>query len=85
MKKESIHSMLLGLVGGYLLFLAWELLDKYRSGSGEMPDAVFIAAIALFTAGGIGVLIYAWIIYRKQREQEKGEAGKQDTEQDGKA
>ena len=73
MRNEKTHSALLGLVGGFVLILAYELLQKYLSGSDEMPGAVFIIAIAVFTLGGIGTIYYAWICYRnwKREEQEK--------------
>lgn len=70
MKNEKLHSSLLGLVGGYILILAWQLYEKYRDGTKEVPDAVFLAGIIVFTLGGIGTLIWAWKIYRKQREEE---------------
>jgi Na+-transporting NADH:ubiquinone oxidoreductase subunit NqrD len=70
-KNEKIHSTLLALVGGYLLFLAYQLFEKYRTGTKEMPDAVFILAIVVFSVAGIGVIIWAWKIYRKQREEEQ--------------
>ena len=64
MKNERVHATLLAVVGGFVLYLAWQLLDKYRSGTQEMPDAVFIIAIIVFTLGGIGTIAYAWICYR---------------------
>ncbi len=71
MKNERIHSMLLALVGGYLLYLAWQLFDKYRTGTEEMPEAVFLLAIGIFTIAGIGVLFFAWTVYQKTRKEEK--------------
>ena len=84
MKNEKIHSMLLGLVAGYVLFLAWELFDKYRAGSDEMPGPVFIIAIAVFTLGGLGTIWYAWKVYQKgkkaeaEKEEEKADENMQD-------
>ncbi len=71
MKNEQIHATLLALVGGYLLYLAWQLFDKFRTGTQEMPDAAFILSILVFTAGGIGVLVWAFSIWRRQRAGEK--------------
>lgn len=73
MKNEKIHSTLLGLVGGYLLYLAWQLFESYRAGTGEMPEAAFIIAIVVFTVAGAGILVYAWTIYRKQQKTEKNQ------------
>ena len=74
LKNDKIHAMFMGLGGGYLLYLAYQLLDKFRTGTGEMPDAVFILAITVFAAGGIGILIFALMLYRKSdrdNDQEK--------------
>lgn len=83
MQNEKIHSIMLALVGGYLLYLAYQLFDKYRTGTEEMPGIVFILAIAVFAAGGIGTMLWAWRIYRQQRndEREKSEKEKDQKEQ----
>ena len=84
MKNEKIHSMLLGLVGGYLLYLAWDLYEKYRDKAGEMAPALNIVFIIIFALGGLGTLYYAWVIYRKDRKEteEKEQNEKQEEEQD---
>ena len=73
MKNEKVHSTLLALVGGYILYLAYQLFEKYRSGTGEMPDAVFIIAIIVFALGGLGTLYYAWSVYDKWKKAENAE------------
>ena len=77
MKNPRTHATLLSLVSGYLLYLAWLLLDKYRIGAQEMPPALNILAVAVFALGGLGTLVYASLIYRKARREEK------EREQDG--
>ena len=71
MKNEKTHAMLLGLVGGYILYLAYQLFEKYRSGAEEMPPALNILAIIVLGAGGIGTVVYAVLIYRKAREESR--------------
>jgi len=77
MKNQSIHAMLLALVGGYMLFIAWHLVENVQSGSRDMPLWAAIAAIAVFALAGVGVLVYAFLIWRKaEQEKKNGEEGK---------
>ena len=62
--NPNVHAALLAAVGGYLLYLAWQLLDTYRSQTGEMSPVINIAAVIIFVLGGIGTLYYAWSVYR---------------------
>ncbi len=68
--NPNIHSSLLAAVGAYLLYIAWILADKYRSGANEMPIFWNIAAIVFFALGGLGTLLYAWMIYSKSRKKQ---------------
>ena len=73
MKKNynsNVHATLLAAVGGYILYLAWVLFGKYRDGAGEMPPALNIIAVIVFSIGGLGTLYYAWYVYRKGRKTE---------------
>ncbi|MBE5788111.1 MAG: hypothetical protein E7325_00435 [Clostridiales bacterium] len=69
--NPNIHATLLAAVGAYLLYLAWTLLDKYRSGANEMDPFWNIAAVIVFALGGLGTIWYAWTVYRKSRREEK--------------
>ena len=73
MKNQNTHAMLLALVGGYVLYIAWQLLDGLLAGRDEMPQAAAIAAIAVFTVGGIGVLWYAWKLWKDAKKQDEKE------------
>ena len=68
--NTGVHSALLAAVGAYILYIAWVLLDKYRSNAGEMPPALNIFAIVVLGLGGLGTLYYAWHIYRLGKKQE---------------
>ena len=78
--NSGVHATLLAAVGGYLLYLAWVLLGKYRDQAGEMPPALNILAIVVFTLGGIGTIAYAWTVYHKgkKKESEKEDPEEQD-------
>ena len=71
MKNEKLHSTLLALVGGYVLFLAYDIFNKYKSGAKEMSDALYIIIIIIFSLGGIAVLYYSWRVYKKSLREEK--------------
>ncbi len=73
MKNQNTHAMLLALVGGYVLYIAWQLLDGLLAGRNEMPQAAAIAAIVVFTLGGMGVLVYAWKTWQDAKKQEDKE------------
>ena len=65
MKKNArTHATLLALVGGYVLYIAWHLLDNLRSGAEDISPKAAIAAIAFFAVAGIAVLVYAWRVWR---------------------
>ena len=78
MKNEKIHSTLLALVGGYVLFLAYQIWDNYRNGAGEMPDYMYIIVIVLLALGGLGAIYYAWMVYRKAVNEEKNKQEEND-------
>ncbi len=84
--NPNVHAALLAAVGGYILYLAWTLFEKYRDGAGEMPPALNVIAIIVFTLGGLGTWFYAWTVYRKGKETEAEEKEKEDAaeEQDNK-
>lgn len=63
-KNAQTHATLLALVGGYVLYIAWHLLDNLRSGTADIAPAAAIAAIVFFTVAGIAVLVYAWRVWR---------------------
>lgn len=70
MKNQGTHAMLLALVGGYILYIAWHLLDNLLSGINDMPQAAAIAAIAVFALSGIAVLIYAWKTWQSTKKKD---------------
>ena len=78
MKNRKTHSMLLGLVGGYLLILAWQLFESGEDASMAPGLRVFFAA--LFALGGLFVLGWAWSEWRKSRTEGNGEREKEQEE-----
>ena len=47
--NPGVHSTLLAAVGVYILYIAWNLFDKYRNKAGEMDPTLNIIAIIIMT------------------------------------
>ena len=84
--NPNVHAALLAAVGGYILYLAWVLFEKYRDQAGEMPPVLNVIAIIVFTLGGLGTIFYGWTVYRKGKETEAEGKDKEESveEQDNK-
>ena len=68
MNPNSTRSMLQGLVGVYLLYLAYQLLKGLIDGiETTMPRWVAILAIAAFAGIGITFLIHAGKVWKRGR------------------
>lgn len=80
MKNKNTHAMLLALVGGYILYIAYHLLENLLSGVNDMPQGAAIAAIAVFAAGGIAVLLYAWKCWKDAKAEEKNAQNEDESE-----
>ena len=78
--NPGVHSTLLAAVGVYILYIAWNLFDKYRNKAGEMEPTMNIIAIIIMTIGGLGTLYYAWYIYRCGRKMD--DKSENDSDQD---
>ena len=71
MKQNTNRSLLYGLVGGYLLYLAYELLqNRIKNVPTTMAPWLAILFIILFTGIGITLLVYAWKIWKQGREDQ---------------
>ena len=71
MNANSTGSMLQGLVGVYLLYLAYQLLKGLMDGiQTTMPRWLAILAIAAFAGIGIMFLVKAWKTWKKGRSDQ---------------
>ncbi len=71
MNNSMGRSSLYAIVGAYLIYMAYELLkgliDQVPT---TMPRAVQILVMVLFTGIGIALLIFAWKVWKKGREDQ---------------
>ena len=75
--------MLYGIVGGYLLYLAYELaknmIDNVPT---TMPRWVGILAVAFFAGVGVTLLVTAWKMWKKGREDRDADPVALETHED---
>lgn len=71
MNPKTGRSTIFALVGGYLIYLAYEILrnmiDRVPT---TMPQFLQILVIVLFTGIGITLLVFAWKTWKKGREDQ---------------
>ena len=71
MNPNTGRSSLLAVAGAYVIYLAYELLTSMIDNEPTtMPRVVQILAIALFTGAVIFLLVFAWKIWKKGREDQ---------------
>ena len=71
MNPNTGRSSIFAIVGAYLIYMAYEILkgmmDQVPT---TMPRAVQIIVIVLFTGIGITLLVFAWKVWKKGREDQ---------------
>ena len=70
------RSYLMGIVGGYLIYIAYELFANRNDQNTTMSPAVRIAFIVFFILVGIGLLVFAfrlWFAANKAEKEKKDE------------
>ena len=61
----------MGVVGGYLLYTAYELFKGRGDPDTTMQPVVIILFIVLFAAAGVALLVYAWRLWKRGAMEEK--------------
>lgn len=73
MNSGKGRSSLIGIVGGYLVYLAWQLYQGRNNPDTSMSPAVMILFIALFALAGAGLFAYACILWKRAKKEEQEE------------
>ena len=72
MNNGKTRASLLGIVGGYLLYTAYELYRDWGNPDTTMTTAARIVFIVLFVLAGAALLVYAVRVWKcSGREEEK--------------
>ena len=77
------RSYILGIAGGYLIYLAYQLFENWNNPDAGMSPGVRILFISLFVLLGIGLMIYAFRLWKAADREEKENKEKQITVDDG--
>ena len=69
------RAMLLAVVGGYLIYLAYEMMRDELAGKSSMQMWLCVLFTILLGGAGIAVLVLAWRVYKTKDpdEEEKKE------------
>ena len=70
MNRNDVHGILVALVGGYVIYLGWKILEGLRRGEADMPAWAAIAATVVFFAGGLAAIGWGISLYRKSRKED---------------
>ena len=65
------RAMLMALVGGYVIYLAYEIMRDGLAGKSSMAMWVCVLSTVLLGGAGIAVLVLAWKIYRTKDPDEE--------------
>ena len=66
--KAGSSAVLRALVAGYLLYLAWQILQGVRSGESSMPPVVGYLAAAFFALAAAAFGVYLFRRWRAETE-----------------
>lgn len=71
MNRGKNRSYLMGVVGGYVLYLAWQLFRDRNDPDTTMALWLRILFMVFFAIAGIGLMIYAWRIWKIADKEER--------------
>ena len=73
MNSGKTRSSLIGVVGGYLIYLAWQLYQGRNNPETTMTLAVMILFIVLFTLIGAALIVYACVLWKRAMKEDEEE------------
>ena len=73
MNNGKTRSTLLGIVGAYLIYLAWQLFEGRNDPDTTMTVIPRVLFIALFVFCGAALLVYAFRLWKQSDKQEQNE------------
>ncbi len=82
MNNARARSSLIGIVGAYLLYTAYQLFEGRNDPGTTMTTGVMILFIVLFVLCGAALLVYAYLLWK--RAGQDGEEQKEQREREDK-
>ena len=79
MLNGKTRSTLYGVVGAYLVYLAYGLFKEMADPNTTMSPAMRVLFMALFALAGAGLVVYALLLWKRALDEEKD--GSQDDQQ----
>ena len=74
--NPATHATLLALVGGYVVYLAYQMLQSRTDVEGDISPTLAILIAVFFALAGIGVIVYAVRMWLKDRRDKAEEQAK---------
>ena len=71
MNGTKARSGLIGVAGGYLLYIAYQLFRDRGDPNTTMTPAARIVFIVLFVLSGAAMLVYAWRLWKQSLKEEE--------------
>ena len=72
------RSYLMGVVGGYLIYQAYQIYQNMNDPDAGMSPAMRILIIILFTMIGLALIVYGVILWKKSDKEEEKEQPPED-------
>lgn len=72
------RSYLMGVVGGYLIYQAYQIYKNIGDPDAGMLPAVRVLVITLFTMIGLALIVYGVILWKKSNKEEEKEQPPED-------
>ena len=66
--NPGVHSALLAAVGGYLVYLGYQILKGELGGNASMPLALAIVIAVFFALAGLATIGYAAVIWKRSQK-----------------
>ena len=68
--NPSARASIWGIAGGYLIYLAYQMLKNLIEGKSVLPPWLAVLAGILFGGSGAGLLFLAWKTWKQSREEQ---------------
>lgn len=73
MNNGKARSSLFGVVGAYLVYLAYGLYRDGTASDTTMSPAVRILFMVFFAAAGVGLIVWALVLWKRAMDEENHE------------